>query len=84
MLYYIIFRWPTHKETLREQHIFLFTVDAIEVLIKIASIHNFPQVDQFIRIQFLFTSCAFPIGQSVLNRNLFGLYQMSQCGSLPL
>ena len=29
MLYYIIFRWPTHKETLREQHIFMFTVDAI-------------------------------------------------------
>jgi hypothetical protein len=30
-------------------------------------ISSFPEVDQFMRIQF---SCAFPIGQSVLKRNL--------------
>jgi hypothetical protein len=43
-----------------------FTVDAMEVLIKYC-MNSFPQVDQFIyEFKFLFTSCAFPIGQSVL------------------
>jgi hypothetical protein len=48
------------------------TVDAMEVLIKYC-MNSFPQVDQFIyKFKFLFTSCAFPIGQSALKRNLIG------------
>jgi hypothetical protein len=47
------------------------TVYAMEVLIKYC-MNIIPQVDQFIRIQILFTSCAFPIGESVLKRNLIG------------
>jgi hypothetical protein len=49
------------------------TVDAMEVLIKYC-MNSFPQVDQIIQYEFkfLFTSCAFPIGQSVLKRNLIG------------
>ena len=48
------------------------TVDAIEVLIKYC-INLFPHA--FINsyeFKFLFTSCAFPIGQPVLKRNLIG------------
>jgi hypothetical protein len=47
------------------------TVDAMEVLIKYC-MNSFPQVDRSNEFKFLFTSCAFPIGQSVLKRNLIG------------
>jgi hypothetical protein len=45
------------------------TVDAIEVLIK--SIHFLKLINSY-EFKFLFTSCAFPVGQSVLKRNLIG------------
>ena len=53
------------------------TVDAMEVLIKYC-MNSFPQVDQFIRFQFLSTSCAFPIGQPVLKRNLIGSFKSNR------
>jgi hypothetical protein len=52
-------------------HIFCFTVDAMEVLIKYC-MNSFPKLINSYKFKFLFTSCAFPIGQSVLKRNLIG------------
>jgi hypothetical protein len=48
------------------------TVDAIEVLIKYCTIHFLKLINSY-EFKFLFTSCAFPIGLSVLKRNLIGL-----------
>ena len=44
----------------------------MEVLIEYC-MNSFPQVDQFIRIQISFYFLCFPIGLSVLKRNLIGL-----------
>jgi hypothetical protein len=46
----------------------------MEVLIKYC-MNSFPQVYEF---KFLFTSCAFPIGQSVLKRNLIGSFKSNR------
>ena len=50
---------------------FSVTVDAMEVLIKYC-MNSFLKLINSYEFKFLFTSCAFPIGQLVLKRNLIG------------